>query len=412
MKVVKNQIVTEEEAKNLTFQEVSDLISKDPVTCMRHFDHKFRALLKYLIKPKEGVFAPNEVTEYFSRMEFQMRGSPHVHGLYWLKDAPVYEESDPESKKNCTIFIDNFITCERCEDGKMEELIGYQLHKHSQTCKKKAGILCRFGYPKPPLDETQILVPIAEGEISDELLYKSKQLFEKIQGKLNEWGRGFKEVIPYKEFLLLMGTTHEEYILSIRTSIKRAAVFLKRSTNAAFINPYNRNLLEAWEANMDIQFVLDTYACAKYCVSYIAKAEGGVSKALQAAAKDAKKGNPTVKEKLKKFANILINGSEISAQEAAAFILGIPNTICSRSEVFINTAPPAERIRMLKSKEDLESLADDSQDVTVKGLIDHYIQRPDKLVALTLAEVASNFEFCKQKTGKLLCSEENFDTGE
>jgi hypothetical protein len=129
------------------------------------------------------------------------------------------------------------------------------------------------------------------------------------------------------------------FIFAIQSSIKRPTVFLKRSTNATFINGYNRLLLEAWGANIDTQFVLDTYACTKYCVGYILKSEG-VSGLLQAAARDARKGNTSVNDKLKKFANILMNGAEISAQEAAQFLLGIRNTMCSRQDSFINTSEP------------------------------------------------------------------------
>jgi hypothetical protein len=162
------------------------------------------------------------------------------------------------------------------------------------------------------------------------------------------------------------------------------------------VNGYNRKLLEAWGANIDIQFVLDTYACAKYCVGYITKGEGGVSKLLQAATQDVRRGNVTIKDKLKKFAKILINGSEISAQEAAAFLLSIPNTYCSKQDVFINTAHPDERISFLKPKEELDELGDDCEDVCEKGLLDHYSKRSVEQEDLCLAEFASMFEFHKK----------------
>jgi hypothetical protein len=142
-------------------------------------------------------------------------------------------------------------------------------------------------------------------------------------------GRGYKEEIPFNEVLEKFECTEDEYFLAVRSTLKRATVFLKRSTNSIYMNGYNRELLLAWGANIDFQFVLDTYACAKYCVGYILKSEGGVSKLLQAATQEFQRGNVGIKEKLKKYAKILINGTEISAQEAAAFVLGLPNTFCS-----------------------------------------------------------------------------------
>ena len=47
--------------------------------------------------------------------------------------------------------------------------------------------------------------------------------------------------------------------------------------------------LSAWHANMDIQFVLDVYACAVYIVSYISKAQKGMSKLLRRACKEARR---------------------------------------------------------------------------------------------------------------------------
>jgi len=50
----------------------------------------------------------------------------------------------------------------------------------------------------------------------------------------------------------------------------------------------------------------------------------------------------------------------------------------SIGEVFINTAPPEERVRVLKSKGDLEVLTDvdsESEDIFTEVLIEHCLQR-------------------------------------
>jgi hypothetical protein len=143
-------------------------------------------------------------------------------------------------------------------------------------------------------------------------------------------------------------------------------------------------------------------------VGYILKSEGGVSRLLQAAVHEAKRGNKSIQEKLNKFANVLINGTEISAQEAAGFILGLDNTSCSRTDVFINTAPPNERIGFLKPLEELENLEDNSDDVCVKSLIDHYSKRPMELQNTCLAEFASMYNITG--TGKTTASDTQTDS--
>ena len=46
---------------------------------------------------------------------------------------------------------------------------------------------------------------------------------------------------------------------------------LKRDKGAEYINPYNPDLLRAWQANMDIQMVGSVYGAAKYVCQYMCK---------------------------------------------------------------------------------------------------------------------------------------------
>ena len=50
---------------------------------------------------------------------------------------------------------------------------------------------------------------------------------------------------------------------------------------------------------MDIQFVLDVYACALYIVSYISKAHKGISEILRAACDGARKGHTSIKQQVR-----------------------------------------------------------------------------------------------------------------
>lgn len=133
----------------------------------------------------------------------------------------------------------------------------------------------------------------------------------------------------------------EVYINAIRSSIKDTQVFLKRETNDIRINGYNPGILHAWEANHDIQFVTDAYACAMYIVSYISKGQRGMS------------------DLLRKVAVIFVLRSELletslpsmSAQEAAYIALQLPMRRSSRAVLFINTSPEGDRPFILKDEE-------------------------------------------------------------
>lgn len=322
------------------------------------------------------------------------------------------EIGNEESEKTCIEFIDRYITCKRDEHGDMSKLIGYQIHKHSHTCEKggKAVGGCRFGFPRPPLPTTMIPHPLPKN-IDKKDKKVASDIYKRLLVKLVEMGRSYKDNIEHGEFLEELGMTMDDYLLALRFSIKRSTVFLRRQTSEIFVNNYNKDILLAWRANMDIQFILDAYACAKYCVGYMLKAEGGVSKLLRAACREARCGNTVIKDKLQQFAKILINGSEISAQDAAAFILGIPNTSCSRIDTYINTAQPNDRISMLKPREELEKLPDDSEDITVNGPLDHYVQRPDELEDVCLADFSALFQFSTRKRSKSTKSDESDCSG-
>lgn len=186
-------------------------------------------------------------------------------------------------------------------------------------------------------------------------------------------------------------------------------MFHKRKVDAAFINRYNRDLLIAWEANIDVQFVTNTFACAKYCVGYILKADGGISKLMRAANKSAT-GNQEIKDKLKAMSKVLLNSTEISAQEAASFLLGTPNCYGSKQTVYINTAPPDQRTRILKSEQDLLQMEDDNEEVCEKNVLDRYVSRPQCFDNMTLAHFASNYEYepTKRKNTRLDLTDDTF----
>ncbi|CAF4606665.1 unnamed protein product, partial [Rotaria sp. Silwood2] len=399
--VLENKVITVEEAENMSYEKKCDLIKQDPVTCVRYFEHRLKCLWE-ILSASCGPFRYYELEDKYVRIEFQIRGSPHIHALIWLKNAPKYDKNNPESIEKCIEFIDKLISVSSKPTEFSEELINLQRHKHSHTCKKhvKDGIKCRSGIPYFPMRKTMILEPLSADE---KLTKKEREEISKnrqnVIKELDEISKDADNSLTFEEFLKHVNMNEEEYIKMIRAELKKAKVFLKRAPNEIRINAYNPMIMSLHKANMDIQFILDPYACSMYCVDYISKSENGMSKLLREALNELKKGNNTVKERLRVIANKFLNSSEISAQEAVYHILSIPLSISSRSTVFINTNRPENRISMLKSDEILEKLEPDSKDVFVEGLIDMYINRPDEMKNVCLADFASLYNISKKKTG-------------
>lgn len=93
------------------------------------------------------------------------------------------------------------------------------------------------------------------------------------------------------------------------------------------------------QSNIDVQFVLDPYACISYIVDYINKPSRGISKLLRNCVESFKNGNHSIRQKLKSVANTFYNGTEISAQEAAWCRLKLPMSASNVDVEFINSGP-------------------------------------------------------------------------
>ena len=317
----------------------------------------------------------------------------------WLKDAPTYSKDDPLSAQKCVDFIDSFITCSSKNDEVNEEYIAYQKHKHSHTCKKNSSKAeCRFNFPQYPMSQTMILEPLSADDLKD---YNDKNNQHIDMSYLIEFSKLIKDQLnirwkendlqaTYEEYLEKLGINHELYIIIIRSSIKRAKVFLKRELIDIRTNCYNSKILQQWKANMDIQFVLDVYSCIVYILQYISKGDRGMSKVLRDAIKDIRKGNMDIRHRLKTISEKFLHATEISAQEAVYYLLGMNVSESSRLCSFINTSLPDKRIHLVKSKEELELLNDDnSTDIYSIDSIEYYEARHDYFEKYCLAEFIS-----------------------
>ena len=89
-KIVRKKEYSNEEIKEMSWEQKSDLIQKDPVTCARNFEHMVQLFIRDVLK--SSIMPIGEITDYFYRVEFQQRGSPHIHGLFWIKNAPQCEK--------------------------------------------------------------------------------------------------------------------------------------------------------------------------------------------------------------------------------------------------------------------------------------------------------------------------------
>ena len=383
--LVDHKKYTDDELENLNWEEKCRLIQTDIVTCARHFDYQISQFITNFLLSDAAPLG--KISDWFYRVEYQQRGSPHIHMLIWLEGAPQFCIDSDADVISC---IDKIITCQKpTENPELLKLVNRQIHRHSHTCRKNTKSECRFNYPQPPMKQTTILYPL-DTDMPQSEIKTHKDTWKSIKVHLNDMKEG--EDISFHQLLLDLNLTEKNYFLAISSSINAPTVFLKRNPNELRINNYNPACLSAWRANMDIQYVLDVYACAVYIVNYISKAQKGMSELLRQACTEARKGNSSIKQQVRDIGSKFLNNVEISAQEAVYIVLQLPMRKASRQVIFINTSPPKERVELLKPIDYIKDMEDDCEDIYTSGLLKRYCKRPTELENLTLADWAAWYD--------------------
>lgn len=375
----------------MSWEQKSKLIKSDPVTCARYFDFRFQKFFAEVLCHKTHPIGIIE--DYFYRIEFQQRGSPHVHMLVWIKDAPTVQKTTYEEVAE---FVDKYITCDA--QSADPHLINYQTHRHARTCMKKNKPICRFNFPIPPMPYTAVSSPLEE---DDEHYTQAATDYQKVVEFLNS--SSFKEdqaALSFESVLSELQISLERYIHALRSSLNQENIFLKRNPNEVRINAFNSELLKSWQANLDIQFITDGYACGTYIVSYVSKGQRGMSNLLRQACEEARQNDSNIRQQVRRIGNKFLSHVEIGAQEAAYLVLQIPLRHTSRSVTFINTTPIEDRVVLLKPMHALEELKNDSTDVESGNIVKLYQQRPKVLEGICLADFVSWFQVKYKKVNE------------
>lgn len=431
-----NDIIEIESVNCLSDLEKNELIRSDPVLVTTFFSNRLNKIMEYLQKKANLIFGDHWVVDFIRRREYQMRGAPHEHIILYNKDVMVYsDEMKDDLRKKLMEFIDNIITCEN--DPKNPNVF-YQYHVCTQSCWKKNKLndkTCRFKYPRFPMKETDILKPL-KGE--SEYVKRAEENCELIKQKLasynamlkNHWikqkntnldekeeeseskmsdsqienqnreeqekdqqeNEKFLQEFPtFDDMLSELKMSNKEYKDALRTTIRCDTIFHQRAPNAININNYNKALLDLWQSNCDLQFIIDPYAAISYLFSYILKTDKGIIRLMSEAVKESHEAGEKQFGYLRKIANAFNNALVIGASQAADYLMGVPLTRFSRDVIFINTNRPKDRIGIKKPTKILKELAEDDTDIFELGLIDKYEARPQVLENVCLADFAAKY---------------------
>jgi hypothetical protein len=73
----------------------AELCALDPVNVSIHITKKWEAIFSRLIKSKKTPIF-EEVLDHFYRLEYQTRGTGHIHCILWIKNAPILGKNSVE----------------------------------------------------------------------------------------------------------------------------------------------------------------------------------------------------------------------------------------------------------------------------------------------------------------------------
>ena len=281
--------------EDLPFDERLEVVQKYPVVVARQFTLRTNALMRFLKMNPECLGGP--ITDFWYRIEFQNRGSPHLHMLLWYNTVPDFDS--PEGLR----VIDQVVSCSL--NGDNAELVKrLQIHKHSTTCYKDRNTgSCRFGFPRPTSNTTNCLEP-------DDALRNNGRF-----------------------------------------------CVLQRNADEVMVNNYNSILLKIWGANMDIQPCGNVTAVAYYIAKYASKCEpNDCGDVVREAVQKAKRQSNDVWKQLFAVSMAILRQRLVSAPEAAYRLCHLPLKMCTRKTVFVNSCRSEQRYRLLRFCEDETSV--------------------------------------------------------
>ena len=332
-------------------------------------------------------------------------------------------------------LADDLISCRlpNIEEKPLYDIVNeVQRHNHTKSCLKYNGN-CRYGFPKLPSPETLVAQPI-------DTLYPEKD--EKWKTKMKERALevlgaarkllddpNFDENMTltdfYKAIPCAKETTEEEYLDLLKITERGKVLILKRECKERYINNYNPEMLTAWNANMDLQLVVDPYAVVSYIASYMNKEEKQTTPFLKEALNAA--AGKTAKEKLKALKEAYLTHRQVGLSEAAYKI--IPSLCLKKSNIsciFVATGFPNNRSKFFRrlpddqdkvnealneqdqdeSDAEFEDYTDEEKSLSSKTckiegregtyqesttVIDRYIDRPKHLENMCLGQFAISY---------------------
>ncbi|XP_034255201.1 uncharacterized protein LOC117653547 isoform X2 [Thrips palmi] len=293
------------------------------------------------------------VKDFWYRVEYQHRGSPHIHGIFWIENAPdvtnILQKTEEEQQEIIQYFNDlvtafhpnqdqppgNIHPCRKLLsevqdlDQDLAELLN-KVQRHTicseqyciRKCKKTHKKKCRFKFPQEEQNEAKI--------------------------GLSETGNA--EFIPRR--------------------------------NDTRLNKYNPYIAQTWRANTDVAPVISKQALINYLAKYISKSEyrSDHLKELMQIINSASDRNKNAKSAVQSLYIKACSERDFSAQETCHLLMGLKLYSSGKRDFVTIGFSDNEEWRLLRNNNDASSF------------MEKYQARSEALDAKCLWNVAKNYK--------------------
>ena len=268
--------ITDEEVNALSYNERCSLLNLNPVVVAKHFQYRVETFFTEVLLSSANPLG--KIVSYALRIEFQVRGSPHLHALVWTSDFPKLTSNTKEDYIN---FVDQHVQAflpSREDDAELYELVStFQKHSHSKTCRKYKNVRCRFNFGQFFTNRTIVAQPLSN-DLNDiqktNIIERQQKILnlvkEKIDDVLNPIKANYDSALTEKDIFTSVGITEEQYYWALSISPNTDyELHLKRPIDSCFINNYFIAGTKGFRANVDLQPIFNHYKCITYVCSYL-----------------------------------------------------------------------------------------------------------------------------------------------
>ena len=345
------------------------LLRQNPHIAAFHFHRRYCLFRDIVLRTKFNV------TDYWGRYEWQGRGSPHNHGLYWMENGPVADMRDETARDLFARTWGFHITAINPEPNRTMpqgegnplsvDPLGVEMTflRLSQIVNRCQRHRCNTAYCLRVRKRSRDLANDMEGAAAD---IEAANVAD-----------------PERECRFNFPRALRELAAVIRKEGKSYYIF-EAARNDCLMNHFNPAIILGWLANIDISPCTSLQAVIMYAAKYCSKSEKKTEPYCKLA--DQVLPHTAHHQPLLSFSSRLMNKliaeRDYSAQEISHLLLNIPLQEGTRMVVYVDCRPLEQHARSYRVDEDVSEAV---------GSYRKYLQRNDQHESITYLEYLQSY---------------------